>query len=639
MAENLYMIIGSTFGVTLCLATGVMYGVFLKLNRKYQKQEKLIQSYEETLQAIPNPLWVNREQDIALKNKAFDQTFSQLLASIQLTPESQGQEYPFNVQGSRHYYRLKHVPLDSGGELFYASNITEAHHQKNHLKTHIEAYKEVLQGLSAGVTIYNEEAQLVYFNQAYVRMFDFDEHFLTHNPTLGELLDNLRSRRMMSEYSNYQTYKQEQLDYIKGAVEPYEKLIHLPDNRTIRMIASPHPLGGCFFIFEDLTNALQLERKYNTQLAVQNASLDHLYEGVVVFGSDNRLRLYNKAFLRIWGLKESQLPIGEHLSNLAELVRHYFVSDVLWKDYKAKVIDRVTDRLPKNRKIKRQDGTVLEFAYIPLPDGSNLMSYTDVSDSAALEELLRERNNTLERANRIKSSFIANVSYEFRTPLNTIIGFTEMLLKQIYGDLNDQQKSSCHHILQSSQRLLDLVNDILDLAMIQAGYMELEQKEVQLQACLGDVLREMQPQFEEKGINLVQDVECADAWIKGDQKRLHQALRHIFVNGLTLNTTGDTIKVKIKQTLRTNQIVIEDTSSGHAIGDQIDQMENYRDTVNQNGQQKLGIGLSLVQGIMEMHKGRLKFASKAGAGTKVVISFARIEYPKEISQEDNEAAA
>lgn len=207
-----------------------------------------------------------------------------------------------------------------------------------------------------------------------------------------------------------------------------------------------------------------------------------------------------------------------------------------------------------------------------------------------------------------------------------------MLLKQIYGDLNDQQKSSCHHILQSSQRLLDLVNDILDLAMIQAGYMELEQQEVELQKCIRNVLKEMLPQLEDKGIHLIEDINV-DAWIMGDQKRLYQALRHIFVNALTLNTNGDTIKVKIKQTLRTNQIVIEDTSSGLVIGDQIDQMENYRESINQNGQQRLGIGLSLVQGIMEMHKGRLKFASKAGAGTKVVISFARMERQKDLEKE------
>ena len=107
---------------------------------------------------------------------------------------------------------------------------------------------------------------------------------------------------------------------------------------------------------------------------------------------------------------------------------------------------------------------------MPLPDGNVLLTYLDVTDTARVERALRERNEALETAGRLKSEFIANVSYELRTPLNAIIGFAEILTNQYFGELNSRQLDYSRGILDSSHRLLSLINDILDLATIEAGY-------------------------------------------------------------------------------------------------------------------------------------------------------------------------
>src|SRR5438105_5095821 len=122
----------------------------------------------------------------------------------------------------------------------------------------------------------------------------------------------------------------------------------------------------------------------------------------------------------------------------------------------------------------RSDGSMLQVATVPLPDANVLLTYLDVTDTARVERALRERNDALETAGRLKSEFIANVSHELRTPLNAVIGFAEILINQYFGDLNPRQLDYTQSILASARLLMRLINDILDLATIEAGYMVLE---------------------------------------------------------------------------------------------------------------------------------------------------------------------
>src|SRR5207237_6792411 len=124
--------------------------------------------------------------------------------------------------------------------------------------------------------------------------------------------------------------------------------------------------------------------------------------------------------------------------------------------------------------VYRSDGSMLQESTFQLLDGNVLVTYLDVTDTARYERVLRERNEALETAGRLKSEFVANVSHELRTPLNAIIGFADILTNQYFGDLNPRQLDYSRGILQSSQQLLGLINDILDLATIEAGYMVLE---------------------------------------------------------------------------------------------------------------------------------------------------------------------
>src|SRR5208283_5856326 len=188
------------------------------------------------------------------------------------------------------------------------------------------------------------------------------------------------------------------------------------------------------------------------------------------------------------GLSEQDVAGEPHIGEIVEKTRPLLDHGGEWAEIKRGMIAKITAQTPASGPLRRQDGSMLQVATVPLPDGNVLMTYLDVTDTARVERALRERNEALETAGRLKSEFIANVSYELRTPLNAVIGFAEILANQYFGTLNPRQLDHSHSILASARLLMRLINDILDLATIEAGYMVLETGKVDVSEMLQSVL-------------------------------------------------------------------------------------------------------------------------------------------------------
>ena len=174
------------------------------------------------------------------------------------------------------------------------------------LSRHINAHGQVLESIHAAVAIYGADKRLNFFNSAFARLWGIEEDWLAGEPSLDELLERLRERRRVPEYADFRAFKRQQLAMFTSLIEPQSELLHLPDERTLSVSVSPHPFGGLIFVYEDVTDRLALERSYNTLIEVQRETLDNLFEGIAVFGSDGRLKLHNPAYRTIWGLTESR---------------------------------------------------------------------------------------------------------------------------------------------------------------------------------------------------------------------------------------------------------------------------------------------------------------------------------------------
>jgi signal transduction histidine kinase len=257
---------------------------------------------------------------------------------------------------------------------------------------------------------------------------------------------------------------------------------------------------------------------------------------------------------------------------------------------------------------------MLQVATVPLPDGEVLLTYLDVSDTARVERALRERNEALETAGRLKSEFIAGVSHELRTPLNTIIGFAEILNNQYFGPLNSSQSEYCRGVLDSAHQLMASINDVLDLATIEAGYMVLDRDRVEIPKMLQAVVALTQERARGRGLDITLHCPPQIGAIEADETRLKQALFNLISNAIKFTPPGGAIGIEARRRSGELLLAVTDTGIGATSPDQAKGFEHFARGKRQAGS---GLGLSLVKSLIELHGGSVEIESAEGHGARL----------------------
>lgn len=605
--------------------------------------EDALRRLESALDALPVPLWRrDSEQRLVWCNTAYadaggadrndfvdgiatlggDAIARKLSALARLAlaaRTSQSDSGHLIVAGARRLYDFVEAPLPDGGTIGMAVDQTEREEGGIELARHIGAQGTVLETMPVAIAIFGADKRLKYANSAYARLWRVDEDWLATEPEYGEVLESLRERRRLPEFADFRMFKRQRVALFDSIFEPIDELMYLPDGTTLRERCLAHPLGGLLFAFEDVTDRLTLERSYNTLIAVQRATLDNLQEGVAVFGSDGKMKLHNPAFARIWDMPEAALIAEPHIGEVIDLMRPFYPADEDWEETKSRLADDIGAREPVRARLERADGRILDYALVPLPDGATQLSYLDVTDTIRVERALRERAEALEAADRLKSEFISTVSYELRTPLNTIIGFAEMLSKQYFGALNERQVEYCDDILSASQRLLAIINDILDLASIDAGRMTLDLAPVPVLGLMEETAQIMADLARERDLALEVRVPRALPDLRADPRRLKQALCNLVSNAIKFTPAGGKITLSAEGAGQYVALAVADTGMGIAPEDQSRVFKEFeRGTAPDARRMGAGLGLSLVKRIVELHGGTVHLASMPGDGTTVM---------------------
>ncbi len=337
-----------------------------------------------------------------------------------------------------------------------------------------------------------------------------------------------------------------------------------------------------------------------------------------MFGSDGRLKLSNPGFAQLWRLDPKDLEGEPHIADIVEKTKDLYAYGDDWPAYKARIIARTTERTPTLDRLDRPDDSVLEWASMPLPDGATLMNYLDVTDSTKVERALRERAEALEEADHLKSEFIANVSYELRTPLNTIIGFSELLSSAFFGDLNARQNEYVSGILESSHHLLQLINDILDLASIEAGRLELDLSGFSLDAMLASMLTLTHQRIRTKNVTLEFLCPKKLGEMVADERRIKQVVFHLLSNAIKFTPPGGKVSLAAEREDDMFSISVADTGAGIPVEEQPRVFDRFwRGTKSSGHPRGSGLGLSLVKSFVELHGGRVEIASEPEAGTRI----------------------
>lgn len=527
------------------------------------------------------------------------------------------------IKGKRMLLNVTEIPLtDLGFNLGIAYNVTREEDLETELKRYQSSNRELLGQLRSAVAIYAADQSLEFFNGAFAQLWGLEETWLHTNPSLGDIMEKLREQRRLPEQSDFRKYKQGWLNMFRDLLQPAEDLLHLPDGTTLRMLVMPHSMGGLMMTFEDVSGHLALESSYNTLIAVQRETIDNLVEGIAVYGEDGRLKLYNPSFARLWGLNPEDLEGQPHISRIVERKKSFFAADE-WEERKREILNKVLQRKVNNNRLECSGDKLIDYSTVPLPDGGVLVSYTDVTDTARVEQALRDKNLALETAERLKLDFLANVSYQLRTPLNAIMGFNEILDQEYFGTLNERQKEYTRDIHIASERLLGLINDILDLSTLEAGYMALERSEVKLYNMLTTVGELVEEWVRKQDIQLI--VQCPKniGTINADERRLRQAVINLIHNAISYTPAGGEITIQGQRKKDGFYITVSDTGVGISekeIKRIFEPFERARAGQGQlSGASGAGLGLSLVKKIIALHGGGVKVESTQGKGTDITL--------------------
>jgi signal transduction histidine kinase len=576
------------------------------------------QSYAGALESTP-PQVAQEHKELIEKSRSTSP--HHLALKVRQTGNSQSQRGHVVIDGFRRLLEMTEVAHDGGATVGYAIDLTDSEEMASDLSKHILAHQEVLHQLSTPIAVFGADTRLEFFNNAYTKLFGYEEAWLHTKPTFGDVLQDMRERRKLPEYPDFQAFKRGRLQLFKTLLQPIQELIHQPDDQILRLLIAPHPLGGLLFMYDDVTDKLALERRYNTLIAVQKETLDHLYEGIVVLGSDSRLRLSNPAAARIWQVDVSEITPGRHATEVLAQIRPSFATEEEWNGFQARLLTIISQRVPKTGRFNRADKTMIQYAYVPLPDGSHLLSFIDVSDRWRFEQALQERNQALEQADRIKSDFLSHVSYELRAPLNTVIGFAEILTNQYFGNLNERQLDYCRGIVESAQRLLALINDILDLASIEAGQMTLTEQPVHLDSFLSSAVGLVYNRSHDQGVNITHENKSQIQTFIGDERRLKQAVFNLLSNAIKYTPSGGRIELKaFTKQFEDGQelcLAVHDTGVGINDDDRARIFKLFERGPHHPKSRSIGagLGLSLVKSLIELHGGSISIDSTQGKGT------------------------
>jgi len=616
-------------------------------------------AYAKALDTLPEN--VVRDQHELASQTARGGSGRALASSAMEAAETRNERRHVIIAGKRRLLDITEMPLVNEGEgapalLGFAIDVTAEEDKDIELQRHLTAQHEVLEHLGSGIAIYGADMRLEFYNRAYQRLWAADEAFLNGKPTFGEILEDLRTRRRAPEQTDFQRYKNERVALFTSLLESREDLMHLPDGTTLRILAVPHPFGGIMFVHEDVTDKLALESSYNTLIAVQRETLDNLAEGIAVFGPDGKLRLFNPAFARIWKLPPEFLNKNPHVADLLEHMKSLFDFGENWGVFKSEMVSYTLDRNPRKGRIERADEAVIEYSTIPLPDGAVLNSYLDVTDSIRVEQALRASNAALATADRLKSDFVANVSYQLRTPLNTIMGFAEILTNQYFGTLNDRQLEYTRTIMDASKRLLLLINDVLDLATIEAGRMALNRSTVKVAELLNTAKQMTAEWGRQQSLEIIIDCPSDIGSFEADENRMKQVLFNLISNAIKYTPAEGRITLEARRSeplpsqlrgsgatgnqdrtaalAESGWIILSviDTGIGIPAADRervFGKFERANVLARQAG---AGLGLSLVKSFVELHGGRIEIESEPSKGSRV-ICYLPIKAPAEVKNQ------
>ena len=360
--------------------------------------------------------------------------------------------------------------------------------------------------------------------------------------------------------------------------------------------------------------------------ALLPALLSSMGEGLLVLDPGLRVVVLNDALRRFLDLPEAE-PVPDTLADvLFGLSRRGTLGEGDPEAQAAAFIGRLAEATGDEAPAfewSLGDGRTCLVSAERMPDGGLVANFTDVTEQMNVLRVMVEARDSAEQANRAKTEFLANMTHELRSPLNTIIGFSTMIRDQVMGPVGTEAyRGYAEDIHQSGQRLLSVINDILDAARLEAGRIGLDESLLDLRASIDAVVRGLKAAAAEKKVTVAVWVHEAMPPIRADDKRLQQVIRHLLSNAIKFSPASAEVVVEAGLGEGDTIVVaITDHGIGMSAGELDVALQSFHQADGALGRryEGAGLGLALAKGLIELHGGRLEIDSMPGKGTSVAV--------------------
>ncbi|TRD10032.1 PAS domain-containing protein [Erythrobacter insulae] len=525
------------------------------------------------------------------------------------------------LHGARRTLRVSNQPLGKEGVTGYAIDIEEQQQVLREFRAFREAQREMLDQLSVGVAQFDDSEQLTFANRPFRRLFELPDGAVRNNTPFERFLSEAREKGLTPEVRDFPEWRREHAAWFDSP-DMQEEAWPLPGGTHLRIVAQPMPDGGIVLVAEDRTESLALSATRDTLLRTRTATLDSLFEALAIFAPDGSVQLWNRSFAGTWGLSGEFLDTHPSADALLEAIGKNLTRPGDAKQIGAVVRAATLDRKEKEGRVQLSDGRSLRFAGVPLPDGNGLLTVLDITDSQKAERALRERAVALEEADAVKARFLANMSYEFRTPLTTIGGYAELLKSGAAGELNEGAGEYIDSILTAAARLTEQVENVLDLSQSEAGLLPITKEQTDLLGFLTKLVRERETAIIKAQLGL--DLKGKRGrMVDLDPRQMSRAVGNLIDNAINGTPADGHITIEILKSDPASEwgtsFVISDNGAGMNADELERALDGGRSAEDSDTEKRTGLGIPLARQLIAAHGGLLEISSQEGVGTTAII--------------------
>ena len=374
------------------------------LDAEKQEVESKIKQYENMIDGLNYPLWLrdenlnliavnkkylefsgqNSKSEVLQNNVELCNTQGELIAKkaakdAQKNKKLQKKKFNMIRNSDLYNYELQENPyyigdsMDKMGTVGYLLDNTELEKLKRGFERNQNNHLEILGTLGTAFAIFDDKMNLFFHNNAFRNLWGLDADFLDKRPSYSQFLETVREHKMLPATPNFKAYRDDEISIFGNLWETKEDLLHLPDGRTIRRFRSPHP-NGVVFAFEDVSDRLATMRRLNELTDMQKSMLDNLNDAVVIFGVNQRLKLYNRAYLNLWSIDIDKMQDEPKLDKVLSYQKLFFSHIDNWEEFKQNMIANITEG--EKFDLSRDDNVNIQVSPLIFYDGSIMVTYT-----------------------------------------------------------------------------------------------------------------------------------------------------------------------------------------------------------------------------------------------------------------------